>query len=498
MNHRLEAFELDGLLNNVRGKTKDRSDGRQSAEDLTARLEKEMKEDIQNLLGAISKRDQVLSASRRAFQKLDRDCKRAIYYTLRKIVDKEKDSLETRRIVLEKFEQNVLAVDVESDVNDFIENFRMEEGSLTLNARALSLLDDLSSTGLSAHSGSGSNHGSNSVSPASGSSAKTRSHSFKDHLSSSASTGGFSNSSSNATSPADNHGGNESRKGSLIGGAISAAMSAMKSSSSSHNTSSAPASAVPGIQGSTHTHPSAGSTISTAGTASLSWEFSAYLSQIFYETLDSVATAPSILGGSTADNEDLSESLSAPAAAAATSAASVTAVDISGGSGGGGGGSASESHSSLTTKAMHRKTRVLNNMKVQYHDVKTLDDREFLKIEANRALADAVDWLCTAVQTKRGRDTFIAELNQFRSRKVELAGGFDALGVVLWKTLTCCQEQNDVHNAKIIMMLSQVNSSSRMLTLGNSVVSSAFYLRYVAHTDFLSDTTDERYRDRLV
>ena len=34
--------------------------------------------------------------------------------------------------------------------------------------------------------------------------------------------------------------------------------------------------------------------------------------------------------------------------------------------------------------------------------------------------------------------------------------GFGALGAVLWTALLLCQTANDVHTAKIIMMLSQV------------------------------------------
>lgn len=41
--------------------------------------------------------------------------------------------------------------------------------------------------------------------------------------------------------------------------------------------------------------------------------------------------------------------------------------------------------------------------------------------------------------------------------QVDIADGFDALGLVLWFTLDNCQKNNDVHNAKLIMMLSQVS-----------------------------------------
>jgi hypothetical protein len=34
--------------------------------------------------------------------------------------------------------------------------------------------------------------------------------------------------------------------------------------------------------------------------------------------------------------------------------------------------------------------------------------------------------------------------------------GFEALGAVLWTALSNCQAENDIHNASVIMMLSQV------------------------------------------
>lgn len=40
--------------------------------------------------------------------------------------------------------------------------------------------------------------------------------------------------------------------------------------------------------------------------------------------------------------------------------------------------------------------------------------------------------------------------------QVEVGPGWLALGRVLWKLLDNCKIENDVHNAKIVMMLSQV------------------------------------------
>ena len=74
------------------------------------------------------------------------------------------------------------------------------------------------------------------------------------------------------------------------------------------------------------------------------------------------------------------------------------------------------------------------------------------------------------METKEGRDTFTVELNQLRSRQVELpTEGFNALASVLWAALTMCSGHNDIHNAKIIMMLSQTfYRAIKDVTLDNS------------------------------
>ena len=41
---------------------------------------------------------------------------------------------------------------------------------------------------------------------------------------------------------------------------------------------------------------------------------------------------------------------------------------------------------------------------------------------------------------------------------MEVGDGFQALGAVLWTALSHCQAENDVHNASVIMMLSQVRN----------------------------------------
>jgi len=57
---------------------KDLKEKMRELEDAAAKMEKEIKEDIRTLLHAIEQRDTTLLASRKAFQKLDLDCKTAI------------------------------------------------------------------------------------------------------------------------------------------------------------------------------------------------------------------------------------------------------------------------------------------------------------------------------------------------------------------------------------------------------------------------------------
>jgi hypothetical protein len=47
----------------------------------------------------------------------------------------------------------------------------------------------------------------------------------------------------------------------------------------------------------------------------------------------------------------------------------------------------------------------------------------------SRIVIQALKWICKAVQSQYGRDIFTTELNQFRSKKVNVGIGFDALGI---------------------------------------------------------------------
>ena len=99
---------------------------------------------IQCLLKALSARDQVLVASRRAHQRLDKDCKKAVAMTFRKFLVRERESAIARETVLAKLESAVNNIDVDGDLDDFITQHRQgDEGSLHCCSQALAVLEDL-------------------------------------------------------------------------------------------------------------------------------------------------------------------------------------------------------------------------------------------------------------------------------------------------------------------------------------------------------------------
>ena len=109
-----------------------------------AKSDKDIKEGIQNLLKALYAKDQVLVASRRAYQKLDKDCKKAVAVTFRKLIIREREAATARETVLAKLESAVDEIDVDGDLTDFIVQHRQgDEGSLHLCVQALKVLGDL-------------------------------------------------------------------------------------------------------------------------------------------------------------------------------------------------------------------------------------------------------------------------------------------------------------------------------------------------------------------
>ena len=126
--------------------SEDRSDRLKETDDLIARQEREVRENVKELLAAMATRDQVLAASRRAFQKLNRECKLCMATTLRKLVDREREALAARQVVVDKLQTAVEGLDEVSDEIDFIRDYSDDDprGGLVLCSQALSILGDVS------------------------------------------------------------------------------------------------------------------------------------------------------------------------------------------------------------------------------------------------------------------------------------------------------------------------------------------------------------------
>jgi len=571
------------------------------AEDSVMRIERELREDIRVLLRTIEHRDNVLAASRRAFQKLYRDCRKVAQLTVLKIAEKEQEQAEQRAVVLAKLQSSIKAVSIDIDEREFIEAYSGSDGALTLNSQALSLLNDLAPPPLpesmDVHShGTGLRPGmytyaepmvdarSRSASPL-----VRRTDSFnslnKAHAGTPISPSSSQQTSSSqagrglpATPTRSNVGAGSQPPSPAPSSSSSSRFSfrrtlGLTSSSSSHN-SSAPALVAPpatpaGVLASatstastassetqqrlagstmpsaTHSFPStavvaAGRVGGSDGSADqrshspinseeFKEKFSAYLTQIFYSPGATASHDANLLlkgkrfksdpGMFKVKQSDASagvreeelifeppcDQVSSPVTPKIMvdeeyfyvpdehqqeeqelqqETAEESARDNNNNKNksnnnkqGEQGQSSAEGNRSRTSskheesfsfakrpvydphsdsdspgtiqrKEAHRGAKVT---KTDYH-CSALD---WLKGNPHSCLIDAVEGICRAIKTLPGRNAFTTELNQFRSKKVEVGDGFQALGAVLWTALSHCQAENDVHNASVIMMLSQ-------------------------------------------
>lgn len=417
----MEAFELDILMNasrltNRHGSTGGSTSGKgKETEDSVSKYEREIKEDVRALLRAIGNRDQVLSASRRAFQKLDKECKKAVYFTLRKMVEKEKENALLHLEVMTKLEASVLAVDVDGDVSQFIQlniardnNPGGPSAPLELSSQALSLLGDMT--------------------PA------TDNYSRSSHGNSAATTpvGSFSSPPSQGNTPSRNN-----------------SVSGQQHSSSFHT----PTSKLFSME---NTHPKQ--------SPANSEELASYLSQIFY--MDSErpnSTAKGLLrpAGSDASPEATSTTSNTAAHSELTSLRDALqaatehdsrrpeevheeapdsenkrlsheyqlykrkSLSVLG---------AVEPRGSFTgvadTPGTQRAKKAHRNTKISHDDLQyaTLGadtpTHEWLQSNPDQPAVEAVEWISRAVKSQSGRDVFISELNQFRSKKVPVVFSF--------------------------------------------------------------------------
>ena len=285
-----------------------RSDKVKMADEEISKCEKVIGDDVRHVLQALRTRDQVYAASRKAYQKLNLECKSAIADTLKKLIAREREAAIERESALLKLEKTVDSIDLESDITDFITTHKNEGSPLILLSQALCTLSD--------------------IMPVEGS------------ISTSSSPIAV------ATPSKD----------------LGTVPSAYASSSSSSSNSKMKIEDAPLIT-----------------------DINTHLNIIFYSRQFD-------------DNseEELPRELQPD-----------------------------------RNQFLRRRNSLVSNF------------------------TNAVKSLSSLVETQYGRSAFITVLNQFRSKKVELGEGFIALGQVLSHTLDICLDTNDVHTAKIIMMLSQ-------------------------------------------
>eukprot|EP01032_Pedospumella_encystans_P009944 gene9944-11660_t len=566
---KMESFELDIVLNNSRPvlgfggasssarqdsfssrNSKDSNSshggsfnaGNSAAEEAITKVERELKEDIRFLLKAINHRDNVLSASRRAYQKLHRECKKAAQLTLLRIADKEQEQADQRAAVLAKLQQSVRAVDIEADENEFIESYSGREGALVLSAQALSLLGDLVQPPVPDTPLDSASHGA--IKPGmytyadmgaiDARSDGVRSESPLVRRTSSTDSAGNPQVRSPPHSPNVNKHGRQASSSSTAannstpGNKGSATASTPQTARFSFrrtlglrtdsppppiSTPVAPLPAPPsqhmvlpelphyphppmsGGQHTNHHMPSyavvaggkVGGDSNAASAAALQADFTQFLTQIFYPP-----------GASAEDRNSTTITKSALVKDLTVQTALTASEDSCGGESGGGESPRTPkvliddnyfrhpaTPSDDTELESGRRTEKLPFAKsppcaeesIAHKDLVDSPDTllrkgqnrhvkvrkqdlhcgalEWLKSNPESYLIDAVEGISRAIKTQAGRDAFTSELNQFRSKKVEVGEGFCALGAVLWTTLSHCQAENDIHTASVIMMLSQ-------------------------------------------
>ena len=267
-----------------------------------SKCEEDMGDDVRSLINALSTRDKIACACRTAYQTLYLECKTTLSKTIRKIVNRERESLNGLDISLSKLEQQVNLIDIDCDVHDFISKNRSENDTLLLSTQALIMLDDLANNKYSVNK--------------------------------------------KVVSEVDN----EQER--LL--------------------------------------------------QSLEITVTKLLNVIFYNNQDGEVAADSVS----------------------------TKTDTS-------------------------------------------------------AYGDAVAMLSNIVKSEHGRSTFMTVLNQFRSKKVDITNGFDALGTILLITLDICMELQDIHSATLVMMLSQTFYKTISISNNDAILQSSSIFHGSSNEDLI-------------
>jgi hypothetical protein len=320
-------------------------------EEQILKSEKEFRENVRDLLSALAQRDQILAASRKAFQQLNKEVKLLVYTILKQIIEKEKEALVAKQRVLERLEEKINCIDGESDELEFIEEHVGEyanPGELILQSQALSILGDIQIL------------------------------------------------------ERQNQEMMMSPPSSLGGGELSFSSSAMAATAAAE----------------------------ALGGHGQMEQITQHFAMIFHHLEWCV-------GGETTPDSTPVEVLSVLKIKTTSPRGSLT-----------------QSIAEATTTNM-QPTALVDGSSPSPNSSGEMTDT--VETSVGTSIGSTISQLCQLCDTTEGRKLFVNVLNQFRSKQVEVGLGFSLLGAVVWYLLTKCLHVNDVHNAKIVMILSQVS-----------------------------------------
>ena len=126
-------------------------------------LDREIRDDIRALLRSIQARDQMVSASRRAYQTLDRTNKATVMTVLGTFIEREREAQSAREMALVQLENAMFDYNAESDELSFIDAHTSDELCCIQSSHALTILGDFVTC-----VGGNSSWGSSNTPPASG------------------------------------------------------------------------------------------------------------------------------------------------------------------------------------------------------------------------------------------------------------------------------------------------------------------------------------------
>ena len=411
-------------------------------DDMVTKYEREIKDDVRTLLRAIANRDQMTSASRRAYQTLDRTTKNTILSVVKKITERERQTQVAREAALVALEEAVLQYSVEGDEEDFIGRYSSDNDCFMQSSQALNILGDLVIPG----GGSGAAGGGTPSNIGSGINATTDSPLDKD--SSGSSGNNSSSSSTSATGAGTGTGGTStsSSTGAEGGASASGPFSTLFSSLASVTQSNS----------NTNTNSSTNTTVSGSGSDGVKNKPNPpqppptlpprelVVAPITYDDKSNANTGNS----STQLSNAIHEYLSCIFYMTNNSQLHPTYISLIQGQGQG----------PITQVPLDVLIFCQESKKSTGSVSGTTTGGEVSKEHSyNIPLIEAVNSISDIVQSKEGRAAFVACLNIFRSRQVNVGISYGWLAAVMWLTLDYCHSCNDVHSAKIIMMLSQVS-----------------------------------------